>query len=417
MSQSRFFVFALLAVVFAGIWLTAPRRSPPDRGAVLQILAVDSPAGQSPRVRVGLLADAVRSLSISISGPFVVRPVGDERVLHRAERLEFCEISATPIGLRVGRQEFPITRLEIMPRNSPGAWVENHQYRGAIRVYRQPGGTVIAVNVLPLEEYVASVVDSEMPAEFSAEARAAQAIVARTYALYQMRAVAGTGLVDLHASTRSQKYLGFQYKTADGRRLAGETEDSRRLTAETAGLVCLSRGDLFCTYYSATCGGTTLQGTEMFADAAAPLQSVPCTWCEAAPLYRWSLQIARADLQADLARFFKGRGATLGKLQTVHEETPIVAGRLPQFDIRGNRGTAHASGAELRRAMTDRGVHSPRFHLSDQGPTFMISGQGHGHGVGLCQWGARGLARAGRNRFQILAYYYPGATIARVVYP
>src|SRR4029077_15905930 len=127
-------------------------------------------------------------------------------------------------------------------------------------------------------EYTASVVDGEMPAAFPDEARKAQAIVARTYALYQKRVAARGSIADLFASTRSQKYLGYQYREG-GKLLAGESESSRKIAAATRGQVCHYHGKIFCTSYCAVCGGNTVRGTEVFSDAGAPLVSVKCDFC------------------------------------------------------------------------------------------------------------------------------------------
>ena len=80
---------------------------------------------------------------------------------------------------------------------------------------------MVVVNVVPLEDYVASVVDGEMPATFPEAARQAQAIVARTYVLYQIQTARVSPLFDVYATTRSQNYLGYQYRGRDGKRLCG----------------------------------------------------------------------------------------------------------------------------------------------------------------------------------------------------
>ena len=366
-------------------------------------------------IRVGLLAEGATTFTIESSGPFIVRAAGSRRILFQASRLAPCKVVASGQGVRIGAREFAAPRLEIVPETAPALWVDDHQYRGLLRIDRREGNTLVAVNVVPLEEYVASVVDSEMPAAFSTEARMAQAIVARTYALYQMKMAGSGSVMDVSASTRSQKYLGFQYRSDAGRLLAGESADSRSIVAATRGMVCTYRGQLFCTYYCAACGGSTLQGTEFFPDAAPPLKSVPCNWCQPAPLYRWTAEIARGDLQSDLQKFIRQRdGAELGRLQTVRSAGLSLPGRMPQFDVRDARRSYRLTGAEIRRATGSRGLSGPNFTLEDAGQKFRFSGRGFGHGVGLCQWGARGLAMSGRTRFQIIDYYYPGAQVAVV---
>jgi stage II sporulation protein D len=365
-----------------------------------------------PSIRVGLLGEPQKSVTVEISQPFVVRPIGSEKVLWRSERLGLASVTATAKGIKLGKRELAAAQIEIVPSQSPGVWIERHQYRGSVRLYRQSGTLVTAVNVLPLEDYVASVVDSEMPAAFPDEARKAQAIVARTYALYQRNVTEPGSIADLFASTRSQKYLGYQYRDG-GRLLAGESDASRKIAAATRGQVCHYRGKIFCTYYCAVCGGDTVRGTEVFSDAAPPLASVKCDFCREARLYRWTAEISKVDLQKELSPWLKEKGQPVASLKTVSLAKPSTAGTtLPEFDIRSGKQSVRISGMELRQLLSGRGLYSPRFTISDRGKSIEISGRGHGHGVGLCQWGARGQALEGKTCSQILQYYYPGMSLA-----
>jgi stage II sporulation protein D len=303
-------------------------------------------------------------------------------------------------------------QVEIVPSKSPAVWIEGHQYRGTVRLYRQKGNSLLAINDLPLEDYVASVVDSEMPAAFPEEARQAQAIVARTYALYQKQVAEPAALADLFASTRSQKYLGYQYRDG-GRLLAGESDAGRQIAKATRGQVCHYHGQVFCTYYCAVCGGTTVRGSEVFSDAAAPLISVKCDFCRDARLYRWSAEISKADLQNELGPWLREKGRKAGTLKTVSlARSNLPSSALPEFDVTVDKQSLRISGGELRQVLEGRELYSPRFTIEDKGQKLVINGRGHGHGVGLCQWGSRGQALEGRTCGQILQYYYPGSTIA-----
>lgn len=365
-----------------------------------------------PVIRVGLLPDAARTVSIEVSEPFVVRALGTEKVLYHSERVGPTTVSATSAGLRIGKRDVAAAQVEIVPAKSPAVWVEDHQYRGSVRLYRRGTNAVMAVNVLPLEDYLASVIDSEMPAAFPDEARKAQAIVARTYALYQMQVAEPAAIADLSASTRSQKYLGYQYRDG-GKLLAGESEAGRKIANATRGKVCHYRGKIFCTYYCAACGGNTLKGTEFFSDAAPLLVSVKCDYCREARLYRWNAEISKADMQRELEPWLKEKGQTSGALKTVAlVRSSPAAGSLPEFDVRAGSQTVRISGSELRQLLVGRGLYSPQFTIEDKGRTFAITGRGHGHGVGLCQWGSRGQALEGKTCEQILNYYYPSVTLA-----
>lgn len=370
----------------------------------------DLSAGNSPRVRVNLTGGDVERVRLAVDGPYVVRPVDDERILGRGAKLEETDVRATSIGLRVGTEEYRSSRIEIVPEASPSVWLNGHKYRGTIRLFRRPGNEVLAVNAVPLEDYIASVVDSEMPAAFPDEARKAQAVVSRTYAIYQMNAVSSQSLFDVYASTRSQKYLGTEYRDGDGRRLAGESVNSRQMTSDTAGSVCTWQGRLFCTYYSAVCGGETTPGIEVFTDAAEPLKSVECTWCEPSEHYRWTTRVSRNEANTALKKYFSDTGKPFGKLAAIRpakSKTPAI----PFFEVSDGRNRQSISSIALVRALPPSTLPSPRFEISTDKNDLVFEGRGHGHGVGLCQWGARGLAAAGRSWLEILEHYYPGSQV------
>src|SRR5690606_4242561 len=100
---------------------------------------------------------------------------------------------------------------------------------------------------------------------------------------------------------------GQKYRDRRGRWYAGESESSRRAVSETAGQVAIYEGRLFCTYFSAACGGRTTQGSDLFSDAATCLTPAACTWCRDARLYRWTASVDRDDAQDAFARYFASR--------------------------------------------------------------------------------------------------------------
>ena len=207
--------------------------------------AAAPPDTWNPFVRVNLTPSPLTDLTVSIDGPFRILAPGSARILAQSDSVKDRLVSVEGNGIRVGDEVFPISQIEIVTARSPSIWVGRNQYRGSVRIFRRPGNRLIAVNLLPMEEYLASVVNSEMPATFPNEAREAQAIAARTYVLSQMK---GHPQFDVFATSRSQKYLGYQYLDDGGRRLAGETQGSREIAARTAGIVCTWEGKVFTTY-------------------------------------------------------------------------------------------------------------------------------------------------------------------------
>lgn len=362
-------------------------------------------------VRVNLSDSPLRTVSLAVDGPYRITPVGNERVLSREKRLAETTIETTSDGFEIGIRKIRGARLEIVPDKSPAIWVNDHQYRGIVRLYRQSDGRIVAVNVLPLEDYVASVLDSEMPADFPKAARDAQAIVARTYALYQLQQTREHPQFDLYSSTRSQKYLGFQYRDSRGRRLAAESASSRQSTSDTAGMVCTYHAQVFGTYYTAVCGGRTTTGREVFSDAAPPLVSVPCEYCRASPRYRWTAEVSRDQLTEVLDSYFASKNQTFGALSSMRISPTSKPDGLPVVEIKDGRRALTMSAADLRNKLPPMTLPSPHFQVRSEGETLHFDGRGHGHGVGFCQWGARGQALAGRGAHDIVRYYYPGSEI------
>ncbi len=365
--------------------------------------SVTSDSTSSPLIRVNIMPSGTKTLQMEIRGPYSVRLFGTSRELGTGNGLATSKVQSTPNGLKVGDKTFNATQLEIVPQRDSSVRVDDHLYRGTMRLFRRKDGLVSAVNVLPLEDYLASVVDSEMPATFPEAARQAQAIVGRTYALYQISHADPAAVYDLFSSQRSQKYLGVEYTEA-GRRLAGESAASRLAVAATRGVVCVYRGQLFCTYYSAVCGGQTTSGSEIFSDAAPVLKSVPCEWCRDSEYYRWTAEMDRGE-------FLKGTQSlgSLSGLTSIRQTAGPGGGTISRFRVTDNKQkSVDVSSIELRERFPTA-LRSPHFTLTLQKDRVRADGRGHGHGVGFCQWGARGQALNGRTVDEIVRHYYPGA--------
>ncbi len=405
--SAKWLLVGMLLLFFVGL-VCLPRR-PVQRAR----LALQPPPGVAhlPPIRVSLTPELVTTATVQVDVPFRVTPVGSSQVLFRQARVAKSVITLTANGFRWGTRILAVPRIEIIPDGDGAAWVGDCEYRGKIQLIRQPGGRLLITNVVPLEDYVAGVVDSEMPLEFGIEARKAQAIVARSYALAQMQSAGRGTLFDLYATTRSQKYNGRRYLAGDGRLLAGDSSESRQIAYETAGMVCTDRGRLFCTYYSAVCGGSTSLGSDFFSDAAPPHKSVPCQWCSESPLHRWQATLTNARLQASLQKYWTATGTTFGTLKTITVGPVPHAGGVSEVTLSDGRQTLTLPATAFRRAIGTSDLYSHHFQITGDGTNWVFQGAGHGHGVGLCQWGARGLAKSGKNYVQILGFYYPGSRV------
>jgi len=406
---------AVSAVPLSGLAWTMLTSSLPGQ----QSRTNNAPAGDSgpllvdswnPPVRVNLTPAPLDVITLSIDGPYRVLAPGSPKILGDGDRLP--ESTVMPVGnaIRVGDTSFAISQVELVPVRSPAIRVGKTLYRGSVRIFRKPGNQLIAVNVLALEDYLASVINSEMPATFPEAARQAQAIVARTYAVAHMK---GHPEFDVFATSRSQKYLGHQYTDQNGRLLAGESASGREMAQSTAGIVCTYQNQLFVTYYTAACGGRTINGRTVFTDAVPAVKSVVCDWCREAQRYRWTGALDVASVSQAIRTELKKNGSDFGTLQSLTQEAGIE-GDLPYYLVSDGRQTQRMAGTILRSGLPSGLLESPHFTAEVTNNEVRFSGRGHGHGVGFCQWGSRGLAQAGRSTLEILSYYYPGSSTVRL---
>lgn len=364
----------------------------------------------NPTVRVNLTPTPLKEISVTINGPYRVVAPGSSKVLAYGDRLDATNITANETAISFGKSQLAISEIEIVPTNSPSIWIGTSQYRGTVRIVKQKDGHLVAINHLPMESYMASVVNSEMPATFPIAAREAQAIAARTYLLAQMQ---GHPQFDVFASTRSQKYLGYQYKDADGRLLAGESPNSQAIVQKTSGMVCTYQGKIFTTYYTAVCGGHTIDGRSVFSDAVPAIKSVTCDWCREAEYYRWTTTLKKDAASKSITDHLKKERKMFGKIESI-KRANRSSESLSFYDVSDGKNTYEIAGTTFRQALPYGTLHSPEFTAQVTQSEVQFLGRGHGHGVGLCQWGTRGLGLAGRNAVEILQYYYPGSSIVRL---
>jgi stage II sporulation protein D len=257
---------------------------------------------------------------------------------------------------------------------------------GSIRV-RVAGG----VDVVPLEVYVERTVASEIYPSWPMDALKAQAVVARTYALHE-RARNANLAYDVESSVVSQRY-----------REGAVPARIRRAVAETRAEFLEYRGAPILAAFHASAGGRTASAEEVWGQPLAYLQAVSSP-DDDSPDYFWSFEIARGDLLDAL----RSRGFPVGGGRPIEVAERSASGRVTRVRV----GDAEVTGREFRRALGGRALRSTKFEVrvSDRDVVRFL-GSGSGHGVGLCQWGARALADSGESYREILEHYYPGSRL------
>lgn len=368
------------------------------------------------------LAEDIERFDLAVDGPCEVYAVEDPDLPMRLTGLEPRTIvlsGGQPPGFEMLGRRWT-GAVEIVPHEAASLRLRLRAsdpfvaYRGTLRVNLDGQGRLELVNRLDLEEYLRGVVPSEMPGTFHPEALRAQAIAARTYALFQRNTVGMRRTWDVRADQSSQVYRGLSAQA--------EAPEAVRAVDATRGVVCTWNSPLgrriFCTYYSSTCGGRTVSAAAIRGgDVPAPLAGgVPCEYCANSRWYRWEPQtISKATITANLrTRFPPVR--EIGPVEQVEPLDETGAGRPTAIritDAEGGTVTLRAEEFRLGVDPTGRVLRSTDFQVrcEERSITF-YDGRGWGHGVGLCQYGAEGMARSGKSAAAILAYYYPGSQLA-----
>jgi stage II sporulation protein D len=261
--------------------------------------------------------------------------------------------------------------------------LEGRAYRGGVRLVPQ-GERLLVVNLVPLEDYLLGVLPGEMPEGFPMEALKAQAVVARTFAVHRLNPRAP---YDLCASELCQVYLG----------LSAEKPRYKEAVAATRSQVLSYGGQAISALYHADSGGMTAGSEEVFQRALPYLRPRPDPYARKSP---WRRQVSPA--QAERALLALGLAPKGRDLPQVLERSP--SGRVWRVRLLG----VEVRGPEAQRLLRLMGLPSA---LADfQG--FEAVGQGAGHGVGLSQWGAKGMAEAGFGYREILGHYFPGTSLS-----
>lgn len=306
--------------------------------------------------------------------------------------------AAAPRLVRAQEQYDPgqasnVPMLRVLLGHGP---VNAQQYRGTISTL----GDGSVINLVSIEEYLYSVVPAEMSPSWPAAAMQAQAVCARTYVL--QRSSPGRAY-DLVPSEADQVYRGIASESAAGRAAVDTTN----------GQVLRFDGRYAQVMYSSCCGGHTESSSDAWGGApTAYLAGVPCPYCTNSPNYRWSRDVSRSAIAATFSREIE----PYGTLQGIYVGAIDGSGRAKTVELRCDRGSAFVKGSDFRTRVGSRVV--PSLLITAVGPSAFspdatnLKGGGLGHGVGLCQWGARGMALDGKSAREILQYYFPGTTTA-----
>jgi stage II sporulation protein D len=361
-------------------------------------LAADAPA-RAATVQVAIVRQAA-SAAIFPEGKVMIAQPG-----MKTKPLEWKgELTLKPRegGIRLADLRLK-TETRLIPVAGARIRVGANLYRGSLILRLDPGQTLTIIEEASIEEYLEGVLPHEMDPDWPLEALKAQAVVARTFTYANMGKFRKDGF-DLTADTRSQVYKG----------LTGVNENVRAAVRQTRGEVLGWNGKLLRVYYHACCGGHTTDAGAAWGggeEIPPPLRGVSDPWCATSPHMKWIAYFAWADLTAAISE----KRMLNGPLKSLRIGAKDAAGYVRTFLAKSGKGSVEVKAAELRGSLGAGEMKSVRIkslNLLKKGVEFV--GGGSGHGVGLCQWGARRQAEKGRGYTKILSFYFPGSVLSEV---
>jgi len=275
--------------------------------------------------------------------------------------------------------------------------VNGIQVRGMIQLLPVVG-KIQVVNVLKMNEYLYGVLPSEIMPGWPIEALKAQAVAARTYAYYHIMKNNST-YYDLDASTNFQVYRG----------MVSETDTTNKAVDSTSGIIMVYNSIPILAYFHSTCGGRTADDRFVWKGEDLPyLTSVNCSYCKNSPVYSWQVNISLDEIYEALLKKYK----TVGQIQAItlgREDN-----RVSNIKIEHANGIIRMTGNDFRMMFEAKKIKSLYFEAKQTRNGLILNGHGWGHGVGMCQWGAKEMAGLGKNFYDILRFYYRGISVVSI---
>ncbi len=352
----------------------------------------------NPVMRV-LVLDNRNLISLAVKGSYKVYSLPSEKLLTGGYILR-TKVKASAQGIMFGSRELKFSKIRITVPDNNLIYLDGRSFRGTVDIVKKDDMKLAAINRVNLEEYLYGVLYNEVSHRWPIEAIKAQAITARTFALYQARQNKLQDY-DLTNDIYSQVYSGA----------TSERWATTRAVKLTLGEVLTYKGDIFPAYYHATCGGKTEKASNLWNIDIEPLGGSECGYCKESPHYKWTKNIPLSEIEKKLG----DKGYKIGKIKSVNVMGRNKSGRIDKIEVKDDSGVSCIlTGKDFRSMIGPNDLRSTNFEPSINNDKLTLSGIGWGHGVGMCQWGAKGMSEHGKNAKEILKIYYPGAEITTI---
>ncbi len=279
-------------------------------------------------------------------------------------------------------------KIERMGKLKGDLLVNGIRYPGNIEVWKG-NVSLYLINELPLEEYIKSVVSAEVGADWDMEALKTQAVISRTYALFQ-KTQNNNPNFDITSSVLHQVYKG-----------ANENTRISYAVMNTEGEVLTYNGKIIEAFYHSTSGGLTEAPEEVFGKSYPYLKPVSGS-CETSPYWIWERRIPIEEIEKTL---------NIPGVRDIKISSYTSTKRVKTVDVILANSQQPMKATDLRKAIGWSRLPSTNFTVARDNNVIVFDGAGFGHGVGLCQWSSLEMAKSGVGYKDILSYFYPGTIL------
>ncbi|MCA6071551.1 MAG: SpoIID/LytB domain-containing protein [Endomicrobium sp.] len=344
-------------------------------------------------VAVGIILD-VSSFTTGSSKDFIVSDSSKKQLKFTKG---IATVACSSKGVRIDTYDL-VLPATIKPSNGV-IFANSKPYAGYLKLIKSDQKISI-INVLTVEDYVKGVLPKEIISTWAIEALKAQAVISRTYALNNLCRHKRQGF-NMCATTHCQVYGGLQ----------DEVHATNQAVQETQGEVLTYDGKFAQTLFHANCGGRTDNPKYLWKWEAPYLKGVKCGYCCKAPHIKWEQEIDANLISKKLAN------NDIGKIKKIKVKGKTSSGAAKELKIIHSKGKTIVNAYKFRLAVDAQKIKSHVFDsIKTNGDKIYFKGKGWGHKVGLCQWGAKGMAEKGKTYKKILEYFYPGTKMETVIY-
>jgi stage II sporulation protein D len=363
-------------------------------------LIIIAPAQAALELRVGI-QEGINQVKVGSSTKALIRD-GSGRPLGEIAPMNAFVAKSNQSKVNIDRWQ--AGQIWVEPTAGGYVFIGDRWYRGRALVIPTSKG-LTAVNYVDLEQYLYSVLGGEMSGSWPQEALKAQAVAARSYALYRRQRSAST-LFDLGDTPTWQVYRGIKDESVGTQIAVNATREQ----------VLIHQGQIIEAVFHSSAGGCTENVEDVWVQPLAYLRSVREPFAEKSPVAQWTETFTQSELSS--------RIANVGTVVSIQPEKTTACGRVVSMRVEGDKGSRVLSGDALRDTLNLRStLFAVNPQIADPGTksvnpsasiVFQINGRGFGHGLGMSQWGAQNLATQGASYQQILMFYYTNTQLAKI---